>query len=359
MARAGFDVTLAEARTFPRPKVCGEFITPAADGLLQALVPLPCLLAAGARPVSAFVLETSRGERSWPLPSPAWAISRGLLDTLLRDAAAAAGARVLQPWTARRVECAEHGIVAHGHGHARAGASLRADVVIHADGIGRHDAAGPIPHDPRLIALKCHLRPAAAPEGVRIRAGRGGYVGTMAVEDGLSVCALSARKTLLAQARGRPDAVAAALWPGFDASARVGRWLSCGVPRSAYRAPGHPRSFRIGNAAAAVDPVGGEGIGLALWAGTALAGLLGAARPVSCAGLRECERAFAALYRARLRARLPSCRAAAWAIERPLAVSAIAPAMRIPGAGIGLWYALTGKWGGGSTPRLPASPWQV
>ena len=39
LASAGLDTTLIEARPFPRAKVCGEFVSPAATGLLEAIVP--------------------------------------------------------------------------------------------------------------------------------------------------------------------------------------------------------------------------------------------------------------------------------------------------------------------------------
>ena len=49
LARAGWRTTLLERSPFPRVKVCGEFVSPAATSLLEAVIPASQLLAAGAR----------------------------------------------------------------------------------------------------------------------------------------------------------------------------------------------------------------------------------------------------------------------------------------------------------------------
>lgn len=357
LARAGFEVTIVERAVFPRVKVCGEFISPAATALLEAVVDAPALRAAGARRVDQFVLELGERRCTWELPEPAWALSRSRLDHLLLEKARAAGAAVLQPAPVHTVEYTDRSvsiILADGR-------RLDGDLVIHADGSGRHDPAGPVPHDPHLTGHKCHLRiPGEAIKGVRIRAGAGAYVGTIAVEDGLATCALAARKSLTAHYRGDIDAMVRALWPGYDPARRVSEWKSCGVARSRYVNPGHPRSFRVGNSAAAVDPIGGEGIGLAVWAGTVLAGLLapttgettgaatGVACPQLCVGtssesLAHVQREFSSLYARRLRTRLPACRLAAQLLMRPRLLAALWPLLAVPSLSVRPWYALTGK----------------
>ncbi len=358
LARAGHHVTILERAVFPRVKVCGEFISPAATDLLESIIPPDDLLTAGARRVNDFALELGERSLSWPLPAPAWALSRAALDPLLLAKAAAAGANVHQPTHVTGVQYAEDQVIISAAGTQNSTPiKLRADLIIHADGSGRHDPAGPTPNDPRLVGHKCHLRLDAersqALVGVRMRVGHGSYLGTISVEQGLATCALVAHKSLIARHHADADAMTREMWPAFNPAWRVSDWKSCGVPRSGYVTPGHPRSFRIGNAAAAVDPVGGEGIGLAIWSATELSGLLNANQSEAAGGLsavpldREMLGAighrFKAAYQRRLRTRLPACRMAAEACMRPGLVRAMWPLLSRPGVSIGPWYRLTGK----------------
>lgn len=339
LARAGLQVTVIEAKAFPRVKVCGEFISPAATGLLEQILSADELRSAGARTVDRFVMELGERERVFRLPTPAWALSRRGLDVLLAAKARESGAEFMQPAWVREVRYGEAGVevlLADGR-------DVAADFVIHADGSGRHDPAGPVASDLRLVGHKCHLRVPGGIDGVRIRACAGAYLGTIAVEGGLATCALAARKELIARHAGDADDMVRSIWPGFDPAWRDGPWLACGVQRSRYVSPGHWRSLRIGNAAAAVDPVGGEGIGLALWSGTVVAELLAGTRAADRASLRSVQRAMARQYRRRLRTRLPACCLAAGALMRPRIVAVAWPLLALPRLTIRPWYALTGK----------------
>jgi flavin-dependent dehydrogenase len=338
LARAGTRVTLIEARSFPRAKVCGEFISPAASPILEGLISPDDLRQAGARLIDRFVLELGDGERPFMLPRPAWALSRRMLDAMLLERAAAMGAEIVQPASVREVEYSDSGAEVH----LSDGRRVEADVVIHADGSGRHDRSGPTKSASGLVGHKCHLRIPGGVAGVRIRACHGAYIGTISVEDGLATCALVARSELTARFRGDADALVGSLWPAFSAEWREGPWMASGVPRSRYIAPGHRRSIRIGNAAAAVDPVGGEGIGLALWSGDLAARLIGSGL-IEPHRMRAVHREFAAQYRTRLRVRLPACRLAGAALLRPGLVQAAWPLLALPRWTIGPWYALTGK----------------
>jgi len=333
-ARRGLETVVVEAKAFPRAKVCGEYVSPAATALLESLLGVRGLTRAGAQRVDRFVLQLGAREWVWRTPRAAWALSRRSLDELLLERARGLGARVVQPMAVREVEYAKNGVgVTLADGRV-----LEADVVIHADGSGRHDPAGATPTIEGVVGHKCHLRLGSPVAGVGMRAGRGAYVGTVTVEDGLSTVALVAGREHIRKHAGNADAMLADLWPGYDPSTREGDWMACGVARSGYLAPGHERSVRIGNAAAAVDPVGGEGIGLGLWAGVTAAGLL-AERPVLTAQAELGRR-----YRARVRWRRPACRFGAWALMRPGVMRAMWPVLEAaPGLTMRPWYRMTGK----------------
>jgi len=332
-------VVIIESRAFPRVKPCGEFISPAVTGELEGLLCAAELREAGARRVDRFVLEVGEREASWVLPSPAWALSRGRLDALLLECARGAGARVLQPERVRGVGYEDEGVRVA----LAVGGSVRADVVVHADGSGRHDRAGPVSVDRSLVGVKCHLRVGRELEGVRIRSARGAYVGTIRVEDGLATCATAASASLMRAHRGDLDALLAEAWPGYEANWRVSEWKTCPIPRSGYVAPGHARSFRVGNAAAAVDPIGGEGIGLALWSGRMVGRALGALEWTGLAELSRAQDEIARAYRGRVRTCLPACRVAAWALARPWLIRAAWPVLTASPMMMGPWFRMTGK----------------
>jgi flavin-dependent dehydrogenase len=355
LAHGGLDVTIVESRAFPRMKVCGEYISPAATAILESLIPPDELLAAGARRVSRMELDFHGHRRCWDTPDAAWSLSRATLDRLLLQGASAAGASVLQPAAVRSVGYTDElATITLADGRV-----LESDLVVHADGSGRHDPAGPIPLAPNLLAHKCLLRLAdESPDTVMMRVCPGAYIGTIGVEHGLHTCALVARRGLCRQFAD-VDAMVATLWPGFHSGLRASPWKSSGVARSCYVAPGHPRSIRLGNAAAAVDPVGGEGIGLALWAGAQLgahandfAALASSPACNQLTALCALERKLACAYTKRLRWRLPVCQLTGWALMRPAFVRTLWPLARVPKLTFAPFYRLTGK----ASPTIAAAP---
>src|SRR5437773_10566933 len=108
LARAGWSVVLLERCRFPRPKVCGEYLSATNLPVLDRLgIGAEFREQAGppVRKVGLFACNTVL-EAQLPLPDgPAreWgrALSRERLDTLLLDRARQAGAEVRQPWQAR------------------------------------------------------------------------------------------------------------------------------------------------------------------------------------------------------------------------------------------------------------------
>lgn len=349
LARRGMRVAIIERKAFPRVKVCGEYVSPAATDVLEALLSPQELRERGARRVESYALELGQRVVEWRTPRGAWSLSRASLDELLAAKARESGVEVIQPASVRGVEYADDGV--------RVSASARdeplsADVVIHADGAGRFDRGGrTTPSRAGVLGVKSHFRaPGDAPiVGVRMRACAGAYVGTVGVEGGLATCAMTVREGVVSRfVRNERfqrkddalDAMTRELWPDFARCVRTSPWLTCGVAGSSYIAPGHVRSFRVGNAAGAVEPVGGEGIGLALWSGATHGATL------ELSDLARTQRVYARAYRARLRVRRPVCRAVGEALMRPRLMRAVWPALEAPGGSDALlraFWALSGK----------------
>ncbi|MEM9560358.1 MAG: FAD-dependent monooxygenase [Planctomycetota bacterium] len=338
LARLGYRVTLVERKAFPRAKVCGEYISPAATEALERVVSAERLRSLGATRAGSFSLRVDDRERTWATPSEAWALSRGTLDAELAQSAQNLGVDLRLESPVRSVAYAPLGarlVLDTG--------TLEADLVIHADGLGRHDLAEPTRAAPGMLGHKCHALIPGGEVGVGMRAARGAYVGTVTVEGGLSTIALCAREHLIRDHRGDADAMLGALWPAYRPAWRRGPWLACPVARSRYTEPGHARSVRLGNAAGAVDPVGGEGIGLALWSAATFADLLGAGADAE--GLRRAKRELTRAYRRRLRTRRHACRLGAELLIRPALVRLAWPLLALPAVTIAPWYRLTGKPG--------------
>lgn len=334
------DILLVESSPFPRAKVCGEFISPAVSDLLIDLVGHRALHSAGAGRVDRLVIEQGDRSRTWTLPSPALTLSRSSLDTLLLRAARDEGVRILQPLRAIAVSYSTESAAVQ----CSDGTVVEADIVVHADGRGRLDVPGSMPTPMRagVVALKCHFRPRQTIEGLRMRAAPGAYLGLVQVENGNATCALVCAKDLIGQHSGSADALLRELLPSFRPDLRTTDWLASGVADAPFQSSVHRRSFRIGNAAAAVEPVGGEGIGLALWSGACLAQVL-TRYGVSPNGLHAASKEFGRAYRARLRLRRPACRLAAEALVRPRLTNSLWPALSMPRVTIAPWYACTGK----------------
>src|SRR4051812_13938834 len=105
LGQPGWSVGMVEKSTFPRRKVCGEFISATSPPLLSDRAIKDAFLnGAGpdVRRVGLFAGKTVLSSRMPPAGKAPWgrALGREHLDLLLLDAATAAGADLWQPWKA-------------------------------------------------------------------------------------------------------------------------------------------------------------------------------------------------------------------------------------------------------------------
>ncbi len=103
LARRGYEVVLFDRDAAPRPKPCGEYLTPGAVGLLRdTLGVLPQMQAQGAVPISRETVVPHDG-RSFGGETNAFACPRTVTDAVLRNAACTAGVTVLEDVSVRSV----------------------------------------------------------------------------------------------------------------------------------------------------------------------------------------------------------------------------------------------------------------
>ena len=336
LARAGLAVTIIEQARPGRDKVCGECVsslgiaTLAAhglDGALRALDPHPL--------IRSRLISTSGAALVIELPAPSWGLARGAMDAALLAAAREAGADLLQP---ARVESLFPGVRPSVQVRALDSGRrsvLDTDLLLLADGRSAFPGDRPAPIGD--LGLKAHFRCVRAETKTITLFGLDGhYVGLAPVSSGsgplwnlaASVPAARVRRfggdheALLATMRKEN----AALDHALACAEQVSDWLACPLPRFAVRRHWPAGVIPIGNAAAALEPIGGEGMGLAI-ASAALAAECVLDDDVSATRLAALERAYRGLWRTRRTA----CRAMAMALSnRRSGIVSIALAARAP-----------------------------
>jgi len=147
LARAGWSVTLIDRRRFPRPKPCGEFMSPECLPLLEDLGLRADVLALGARRIGGMRIHgyghATRGRyarvgRTVARFDHGYAVRREALDELcLRHAERAQGVELLEGWALDELLRDARGRVAGARLRDPAGAprELRAAFTVGADGI--------------------------------------------------------------------------------------------------------------------------------------------------------------------------------------------------------------------------------
>jgi menaquinone-9 beta-reductase len=302
-ARAGRRVSLVEKDDFPRDKLCGEFLSPEACLTLRRLgVEAEVEALQPPRLARAWFTEGSGQQADVPLPAPGLGVSRLSLDAILHRAALDAGVRWLRG-EAERVEDRGGRLeveIATETGPTR----VRADLAVGAWGRhGRLDNRLGRRREPRrFVGIKRHhLGPAG--DRVEIHAFTGGYCGVNAVDGGrVNVCALVDRRWLKsAEDRG---------WEGIsrrfaDANPHLAQRLGALRPDPdrpmltvagidfGRREPLFGALVMVGDGAAMIAPLAGDGQAMALRGGEALAELL-----IGSCDIAEIRRAWQARFRA-------------------------------------------------------------
>jgi menaquinone-9 beta-reductase len=322
LAQAGWRVALIERAAFPRRKVCGEFISTASVPVLEACgVAADFLSRAGPAVyrLAAYSAETMV-DKQVPQGMQGWgrALGREHLDELLRDAAVAAGATLIQPAEviALSGQVGQHVLRLRV---ADAADEIRTRVVIAACGSWNTSGSfavsgGSLPTD--LFGFKAHFRGAALADDVMpLLAFPGGYGGMVHSDGGRVTLSCCIRRDALARARKRYGGKAGeAVFCHVLASTKGARRalqdatiedsiLATGPIRPGARRPYFNGIFFSGNIAGEAHPIIAEGISMAIQSSWLLAQQLIADGPAAApvAGpkyAREWKRHFAGRLRA-------------------------------------------------------------
>jgi flavin-dependent dehydrogenase len=334
LARRGLRVRLLDAARFPRPKLCGEFLSPEGAAALERLGPALARLLEASEPIRVARLTTPGGRALEARVidadgRPGAGLSRTVMDHAIVEAAVAAGVafgddtRVSGP-----IVDAEGRVVGVSarRGRDASARAFHARLVVAADGRGSPlvKATGRTRvrsrFRPALFGLKRHLvtehpdADAAEPPGtVSLHLVRGGYIGACRIDGGrTNLCGLLPDR-LAARHRGDLDALAAAEFPRnpalgrlWAASAPDGPWKTVANVRVEHHEPTAPGILYAGDARGTVDPLGGQGMTMALLGAELIepfvvhamtSGAEGATPAVQAAYARAWERRFAGRIR--------------------------------------------------------------
>ena len=273
LALRGVSVALIERDTFPRDKLCGEFLSYDALPIADALGITPALDRAGAPLIRHCRMVGRQRTFAFDLPHPARGVSRLLLDDLLYRGAIERGATAVQATattvSAQGVETADGSIAARAvvGGWGRWG---RFDSLL-GRGFVRDQSH-------RNFGFKRHYRPAPSAAGsipdetIDLHSFRGGYLGVNAVEGGLiNICGLVAARRL-SGLRGKWDAFVDTLREeepslerlyGSHEPAQPG-FLSSEPVIFRARSACEAGIFMVGDASGVIDPLTGNGMAMAM-----------------------------------------------------------------------------------------------
>lgn len=306
LARTGWSVAVVERAAYPRAKVCGEYISPAALALLHDLELDDVVHDAGpeVRRIALWVndAEVSAGMPAYAHAPAAYgrALGRTECDARLLHHAVAAGAALWQPYhvvdvrgSAGVFECD-----AEGDGVQ---VTLRTRCVVAAHGSWE---TGALPTQMQRVAaqpedgfgFKAYFRNVSlAADVLPLVPFAGGYAGLVHTSGGRVNLSCCVRRDALARMRerhpGMPagEAVLAGLLAenpiarrAMASAERVGPWLACGPLRPGIRPRYRGGMYVIGNAAGEAHPLVGEGMSLAMQSAALL-----------CASLRDALRSNA------------------------------------------------------------------
>ena len=283
LATNGLKVLLVEQKKFPRPKLCGEFISPECQDHFQRLGVARQIVCADPASISETVFYSSRGHHvsvpsSWFGERMALGLSRAVMDDVLLRRAAELGVEVIEGVSvvgprinADRV----HGLkVRTETGENEFQAPLTIDSTGRARILARKTNHAH-KQKPKLIAFKAHFQNTrVAPGACEIYFYPGGYGGLSSIEAGSNLCFIVSAEQVK-QCHSDPERVMRELVMQnrrarytLEPAQTTSEWLSASWEEFGRQSPAPAKGLlAIGDAAAFIDPFTGSGMLMAFESG--------------------------------------------------------------------------------------------
>lgn len=285
LARNGINVLLVEQKKFPRPKLCGEFISPECQKHFENLGVGPAMSASHPAAITETVFYSAVGHHvsvpsKWFGGPMALGLSRAVMDDVLLRQAQACGVTVLEG------ESVTEPVL---NGSDVRGVRLKdrqyfAPITIDATGRARILARKLNHGEPKskrkLIAFKAHLRNTHVASGAcEIYFYPDGYGGLSTVEDGISNLCFIITAEQVKRHYSNPDVIVREMVMKNRRAAYTlaqaqpeSEWLSASWERFGRGQPNPTNGLlAIGDSASFIDPFTGSGMLMALESGELVA----------------------------------------------------------------------------------------
>lgn len=197
LASRGWDVLLLERDHFPRHKVCGEFLSPESQHSLQVLGLFDAVKAAQPIDLKGAEISVANGSHlEVDLPGIAWGLSRYALDQALAQAAVVKGADLWQGAVVQNVQPSNRYVQVQGR---REGQRFQVEARLAIIASGRSGSANLPPETlvqarnswRNCVGVKAHYTNVDMPNRVELALYPRGYIGINPVEGGrANVCLL-------------------------------------------------------------------------------------------------------------------------------------------------------------------------
>ncbi|MBT8401163.1 MAG: FAD-dependent monooxygenase [Rhodothermia bacterium] len=283
LARAGLKVAIFDGDSFPRNKLCGEFLSGEGVAALASFGLEDRLASAGALPIRRVVVSGPSGCRyEGPAPDGAVSLTRYRLDALLIDEVRASGADVFLGEAILGVE----GGIDRQFSAMSASGTVSARSVICAAGrssriVDQLRGGRSKPEGDRLVAFKTYYKGDLPDSRVELHAFRGGYCGLQRVEDHRINACWVTRASTLRESGGKP---AHMIEHTFSQNAhlrgRLKNMTACSDNVLAVsnldfqpKTPVAADTLMVGDSAGMIAPMCGDGMSMAIRSGL-LAGRL-------------------------------------------------------------------------------------
>ena len=319
LARAGFHVLLVEQKKFPRPKLCGEFISPECVQHFQKLGVDEAMTASGPALISETVFYSAGGHHvtvpsSWFGGSAALGLSRAVMDDALLRRAQACGVKVLEGATIHEAIFANGDVRGVRLSVDNQERTYHAPITIDATGRARilTRKLSSKKAQNTLIAFKVHLRNTrVAPNTCEIYFYPEGYGGLSSIEGEISNLCFITSAHQVKRHYSNPDVVVReTVMKNRRAAYTLERaqpeseWLSASWERFGRLHPNPAKGLlAIGDSAAFIDPFTGSGMLMAFESGELAAEVIYAHRDK----LEDVGSEYASAYVRKFDSRLRIC----------------------------------------------------
>jgi flavin-dependent dehydrogenase len=328
LAMQGAQVLLLEQKKFPRPKLCGEFISPECVGLFESLGVADQMIAAHPAKLSETVFYSRTG-RSARVPSQwfgstgiALGLSRAEMDERLLRRAADTGARVIEDAHVTNLVIKNEtvcGVVVKRNGIEETFSGLiTVDATGRSRSLVRQASSNNKPRHARapMVAFKAHFENTGVAAGAcEIYFYRGGYGGLSSIENGLSnLCFIVSARDVRACGANADRVVREVVCQNQRArvtlrSARLrSPWLAVSLEGFGRHAVAPMKGLvAIGDAASFIDPFTGSGMLMALQSGALAADEIAKCLPATSTSLDQLRTGYSVRYDETFNSRLRIC----------------------------------------------------